>query len=407
MKTQNEVIAELITTPFMSSWCGRAREGDLFDPDPRRRSGAWAHWAMTNIAQFSGSRDRQYYALILDGKFYNPKSTGPEVVPHIEITDRVLARPDSHFPDRLASAGNALRFPWWVYPEVNAVKRGLFPSGPFVGSVEMFVDAVSQRRASLIDAVKNLSVYCENRWEVVEDLLVSNPEKLTELVIKGFSRDEVTSFFPAGAPLSLKISFDPKLAESSGKYVARRVGVWRCEGVDDSDAPFSCGIVVPRLTRNSQFKDSLFAIQKESAAGLLVRGLLLRRIAENVIGGLVGETVAENAVAKTLPKGYLKSIIAKPGADLPKASIQAATAFVQGCPDGDVAWGTLDKWAESHATMLTVQKEAFLDAHRKASRFVRRGEEPERETVDILLPIGWDQDSRVVRVTYARTAKGD
>jgi hypothetical protein len=49
-----------------------------------------------------------------------------------------------------------------------------------------------------------------------------------------------------------------------------------------------------------------------------------------------------------------------------------------------------------------VAKEGFLAAHRNALRFMRRAETPERDDVNVLLPLAWDDRSRVVRVTFSR-----
>ena len=102
--------AELVKSPFVVSWFSRARSGDLTDPDPARRASAYAAWAVEALAVCSNGR-RNYPALRLDGDFYDPAGTGPRVKPHLEIPQRLLRSSCPDFPDRLAQAGNAMRFP--------------------------------------------------------------------------------------------------------------------------------------------------------------------------------------------------------------------------------------------------------------------------------------------------------
>lgn len=399
--TNREELAALLPTPFVSSWAGRARPGDRVDPNPARRAGAWAHWAIENLTQMTGAADRVYTALLLEGRFHDPKGNGPLVRPHLELPDRVLSRPDSEFPDRLAQAGNGLMFPWWLYYEVTAAKRALCP--PQHGSVATLADLVNERRGSLIEQVSQLARHAAPRWQRIEELLVTEPDGLSEVATADFDEDAVAAFLPAAARVSLRVEFDRKLAETSKGWASRRVGVWHLRGVDSTGADFSLGVLTPRLTQNSQFHDRLYALDRESPAALLVRGLQLQRICDRHLDGTRRARVADPASAAR-PSGFLRRVEAKVGEKLPEASVRAADAFLREAPDADAAWAMLSAWADKNQTLLTVSKEGFCEAHRRATRFVRRGEPPEREDIDVLLPIGWDSSSRIVRLTFVKAA---
>jgi hypothetical protein len=396
--------AQLLPTPWVSSWVGRARPGDLHDPDLGRRAAAWAQWSIDNLCHMQGMYDRAYFALKLPARFYDPRGNGPKVRPHLEISPRVLDRLDPSFPDRLALAGNALLFPWWVVSEVTAIRRALMTTQR--GSLGDVIDLLGERRGALQEAVAGLSRTAHPQWSVVEGLLVSSPDGLSPTAAGDFDRDEVAAFFPPARDLQLEVVYDVKLREVNGMWASRRVGVWQVRGTNASGEAFSFGVTTPRLTAGSLFKDPLFRVETESVAALLVRGLLLRRlIATHLEGGDAKVQDRRDASALSGPgKPHLRSVPARVGAKLPQASVESAVHFLQAYPNAADAWSVLRDWAGT-GYLLTVTEDSFKASHRNCRRYVRRAETPPRDDIDVVLPLAWDVggNSRVVRVTFARS----
>lgn len=403
MSDGRESTAALLQTPWCLSWFDQCRPGDRYDHDATRRAQAWAAWTVGKVERFTGVRERSYLAVVLEGKFHDPNGRGPVLRPHLEIPERLLSRADHEFPDRIAQLGNGIGFPWWVLDEVTATRRVLFPHPH--GAVGDLVEALARRRGALADAVEAHKAALSSSWGKIQELLVSDPGTVSELAASGFDRSEVAEFLPAVAPFALQVAFDQKLKETAGRWASRRVGVWQLGGLDTHNVPFALGVLTPRLTSNSQFNDEHFSTATESVAALLVRGLVLRRIGRELLGGHVG-TVADG---EDNPDGvYFRSVVAKVGGKLPEAGERAAVQFLQSYPDPDRAWAALATWAHENGTILTAQADAFATAHRRAMRFVRRAENPERDDINVLLPLGWDGDSRLVRVTFARrSTNGD
>ena len=388
---------QLLTTAWCSSWFGRCRHGDRFDPVPERRAAAWGQWALAASTELAGAQTRTYAAIVLEGKFHDPQGNGPGLRPHLEIPARILSEPDSSFPDRVSQMGNALAFPWWLVPEVTGAKRALFNTPG--GRVDDVVTALNQRRGALVAAVHELALQAAPRWSEVEELMASQPDLVARAACDNFEPAEVAEFMPAAAEFDLTARFDDKLRTTSGQAVCRRLGVWQLSGTDSDDVRFAFGVMTPRLTANSQFNDGHFALDRESPASLLVRGLILRRLLMRHLGGDVN-TVAEPG---SEPAGaHLRAVVAQVGKKLPEASTRCAEQFVRTYPDCERAWSVLASWAERTGTLLTVREEAFREAHRRVVRFMRQDTEPDRDDVNILLPLGWDDKSRVVRVTFAQ-----
>lgn len=398
----NELMKRLVTTPLVSSFIGRARKGDLGGSDPARRAACWAQWAGSSLEEFKGLSDRAYAALVLPGAFYDPRAVGPAVRPHIELSDRVLARADTEFPDRLAAAGMALLFPWWVLSEVTAVKRALLNTSP--GSVTGLLEALQSRRHGLESAYKEALTIARQSWDELEALLLTDPSKLVDDVCGSFSSTDVASVFAPAAGLGVEVVFDKKLRDSQGDWSTRRVGVWQIRGLVGTPSEFSFGVVTPRLTANSLFKDPLFAIEQEGLGALLVRVLLLRRLVSNQIAGDVSGSVAPDPIVPAGQPHFLRAVVAQVGAKLPEASEAAAVHFLQRHPDPIEAWETLQKWA-GEKYVLTVSKDSFAAAHGRASRLLRRAETPARDDINLVLPIAW-YDGKVVRVTFTRPETG-
>jgi hypothetical protein len=400
-----DVQQQLLSTPWMASWIGRARAGNVQDQDLGRRAAAWAHWTVDNLAQMSGLHDRSYYAIVLPGKFYDPRGTGPQVRPHLEVSTGVLDRVDPEFPDRLALAGSGLHFPWWIAPEVTAVRRAVFNTTR--GSVGDVLELVGGRRGALESALTELTRAAAPGWDVIEQVQQSSPDGMAAEAAGDFGAAEVADYFPAAAELSLEVVYDRKLRDVSGLWASRRVGVWQIRGSNSNGEPFSLGVVTPRLTANSQFKDQLFRAERESPAALLVRGLLLRRIVRRYLrddGTTKVSSRRDPGSVEGPGQPHLRAVPARVGAKLPQASLDAAALFVQTYPNAQEAWEVMRRWAGTDH-LLTVSEDGFIAAHKSAARLVRRAEEVGRDDVDVILPLAWDvsgDESRVVRVTFAR-----
>lgn len=389
----------LLPTPFVSSFVGRARDGDVHDSDPVRRSAAWARWAVARLGEFRGLSDREYAALRLPGRFHDPLGTGPSVPPHLEIPARVLERADAEFPDRLSVCGNALEFPWWLVSEVTAVRRAIFNVPR--GSVMPLVETLYGSRGGLAGALGELTASAREAWSVVEGLLVTDPAGLVSLATADIETDELVEHFPSASEFGLRVLFDGQLRESNGMWVARRLGVWQLRGEVDGRS-FGLGVVTPRLTPNSLFADPLFEPAREAAGAALVRGVLMRRFAK-LLESPVPDAVAADAVSGPVAGVHLRAVPARVGAKLPEASVESAVLFLQSYPDVREAWAALERWALT-GYLLTVSEAAFSVAHGNALRLLRRAETPVRDDINVLLPLAWDAQSRVVRVTFARSS---
>lgn len=348
----------------------------------------------------TGHADRPYTALQLPGRFYTPTGRAPTCAPHLEISARTFTSPDPAFPDRLALAGNGLHFPWWVTAEVLAVKRCVLAPG--AGDIGPLVDVLTPRRAALAAALRPLVDAAASRWEDLERLHQGQPKDLSATVTAPFSADEVSAYLPAARDLGLSVEFDSRLADSARGWASRRVGVWQVRGQGPGGA-YSLGVLTPRLTRSSTLTDPLFDPDKEAAAALLVRGLLLTRVLRQHLSHDAATIVTDPA-----PPPALRIAVARPGEAVPRASVASAVAFLQRYPDPASAWQVLTEWAHGIGgapprAVLTVGVEQFTAAHKAAARAVRRAEEPVRDDIDTILPLAWDNQNRVVRLTYART----
>lgn len=408
--------AALLSSPFVASFIGDAREGDMADARFEERKAAWAQWAVKNLVGVEGTR--QYSALALPGKFYDPKGTGElRAIPHLEIPGWRLATPDPEFGARLALAGNALLFPWWMYSEVVAAKRVLFGTyGRDNGSIGALIELLVPRRDQLVSGLEMFRDAVRPQWSTVEEkLVVSGGDGLVAEGCGDFSTDEIEKYLPGAGELRLKIKFEEKLAEKSGVWAARRVGVWQIIG-QSMGKTFAMGVVTPRLTANSTLHDETFAPEREGLGAVLVRSLVLRRIAEahlqvspavSTFGigvpvpaqGWSGAT--PGAGKKATKTAYLRSAAVVMGEKTPEASVAAAVGFIQAYRAPEAAWAALLEWAGSQRT-LTVSRENFAMSWQRAEAAVRRAEEPERDDINLILPLAWDDRGRVVRVTFSK-----
>lgn len=396
-----DLTAQLLPTPFLGSFVWRARPGlELTDADPARRAAAWANWAVGSFAEFRGLSDRAYVALVLPGRFHDPHGNGPQVRPHLEVPSWMFDASDAEFPDRLAQMGSGLLFPWWLVTEVTAVRRALF-KGPRGSTADMLTDLDSYR-LGLVDALRTLSRTAGAQWQAVEELLVTSSDGLCDDATADFEIEEVAELFPPARKFGLRVVFDQKLREQNGNKASRRVGVWQLQW----SVPHAAflGVITPRLTANSLFADPLFRPDSESAASALVRALVLKRIVRRHLAGPVpGAASAAPNHGGSGP--FLRAVPARVGARLPEASMPSAVHWLQTYDDPTAAWEVLARWASSGGYLLTVAKEGFEASYRNALRLLRRAEEPEREDVNVILPLAWDETGKVVRVTFSRPDK--
>lgn len=397
----------LIQTPFVVSWMGRAAGGDLHAVDYDQRVAAWAAWAVSALVGVEGSRS--YAALALPGRFYDPKggAEAPRARPHMEISAGLLSTPAPEFPDRLALAGNALEFPWWMYSEVVAVKRGILSDAGT--DITPLIELLSGRGGALRHGLTLMRDAAKGSWNDVERLLVTSADGLVGVACGDFSRSDVASYIPEAAPLGLHVTYEARLRERNGAWAARRVGVWQVKG-RGPDGPFSVGVVTPRLTRNSTFADSLFDPASEGLGAVLVRTLVLRRLGHLLgidrrilayhVGGADPKPVRPTKVAGSI-RPHLRGVPVRPGDKIPEASFEAAIGFVQAFPHAEDAWAALNRWSgPSH--LLTVSKATFLTAYRRTQLRISRAEEPDRDDVNLLLPLAWDERGHSLRVTFSR-----
>lgn len=395
---QRKTVAKILPTPFVSSFVGSAREGSLHDADPVARAAAWATWVIGALEEFKGLSDREYVGIVLPGRFHDVSKNSIPVRPHLEIPERILASRDPDFPARLAQAGNALEFPWWILSEVTAVRRAVF-SGPR-GDISSLLKLLNGHRQTMVNALVELNSSVGKLWHLVEEKLVTYPKDLLEYASAPFTTDEVASFMPAAKDINLSIVYEETLAKTNAEWAVRRIGVWQMRANTQKGA-MSLGVVTPRLTRNSLFADPLFTPTLESPAALLIRCLLLRRLMTGFLKEAQRGILQPDPVEPGEGGPYLRAILSKPGSKLPEASVESAVRFLQAYPDGDKAWQALSKWA-GVAHLLTVSYDAFITAHTNSLRYIRRAETPMRNDINVVLPLAWDSKSRVVRLTFVR-----
>jgi hypothetical protein len=359
-----------------------------------------------NVAQMSGFSERSYSAMLLNGKFYDPGGSGraPTVRPHLEISSRVLEHADKEFPYRLALIGNGLAFTWWMMTEVKATRRALFNTTG--GSIEEVAKRLGGSRDPLIEALGSLVAVASAQWDVIEGLLVTSGDGLLMDATGDFSAEEVARYFPGGADLHLKVSFDGALSQENGRWASRRSGVWQISGVSGGEN-FSFGVLTPRLTAKSLFREPLFYPAGESPAALLVRGLVLDRLVRVHLNDellvAVGKAKAE---INTTGGPRLRIIVAQENQRLPEASLESAVHFIQHFSDASDAWSAITALADKQGTVLIPFEEGFLEAYRNAQRFLRRAEDPLRSDLNVIMPLGWNK-GRVVRFTFSRPSSED
>lgn len=400
---QRKTVAKLLPTPFVSSFIGSAREGSLHDPNPDGRAAAWATWVLGALEEFKGLSDREYFGIVLPGRFHDVSKNSVPVRPHLEIPEKVLSSKDPNFPARLAQAGNALEFPWWLLSEVTAVRRAVF-SGPR-GDIGPLLKVLNAHQQTMIGTLSELNSSIGKLWHLVEEKLVTTPKDLLRYASAPFTKEEVAAFMPAAREINLSVVYEETLAKTNAEWAVRRIGVWQMRA-DTPKGSMSLGVVTPRLTRNSLFADPLFAPAAEAPAALLVRCLLLRRLLTGFLKEVQHDVLSPDPVEPGEGGPYLRAVIAKPGAKLPEASVESAVRFLQAYPDGEKAWKALNAWAGVEH-LLTVSYDAFITAHTNSLRYIRRAETPMRNDINVVLPLAWDSKSRVVRLTFVRPSVRD
>lgn len=387
--------AGAVDTVWARSWsrnAGRPDPAGLGSGDPQRRARAWAAWAAERLITVDTGL-RRYVAVQLEGSFYDPGGTQLGVLPpHLEVPDRVLGTPDPGFPWRLAAAGNALRFPWWLYPEVTAVRRQVMVRSR--GDVRPLAETLGGLRPMLVRELRRLTDITGRIWTEVASTLVADPGRVTSEVLRDIPAGEIAAVIGEPDGWVLSAEFDRKLRERSGVAAARRVGVWAVRAAREG-CSVRFGVLTPRLTESSVFRDPLFDPDTESVPALLVRVIMLARLTGTTAGG--GTDGGRWGVP-----GHFRGLPAVPGRKLPGASVEAVATFVLSNPDPQRAWAALGDWADRHGYTVPVDRSGFVDAHRRTLRAITRSEEPDRSDCDLLLPLVWTSEGGLVRVTWAR-----
>lgn len=403
-----------MVTPFVQSWLPAARSGvSLYDPEYKMRRSAWAHWGVTQLVQLLGVNQRQYTALQLPGKFYSKSGFEPSSAPHIELSKSLMGTVNANFADRLALAGNTLLSPWWIVPEALAVRKVLLASCE--SDISEIIQILDRDRVKIVRAATSLIQTVKPLWYQIQTLITVNPGTATGIITSPITSEEVAEYIPAFASFNTQITFDQKLKDSAGSLACRRIGVWRLQGVDPKSAKeFSIGVITPRLTINSQFNDPDYLPEAESTLALVVRSIVIRRLAVLHLGlsksELATVSLPEPVVIKHQEKAgtapHLRASVAQPGFKLPQASILAVTNFLQHYKSSDKAWEAIVAWAQETSSTPTVSQDQFRVSYLAATLSISRAEQPERDDVDTILPICWDAKSRVIRLTYSKNNDG-
>ena len=189
-----------------------------------------------------------------------------------------------------------------------------------------------------LTSLLSLNEAVRGHWDVIEALALGCDEGLADAVASGFATSEIEEYFPAAKGLELSVTYDAKLAERSEAKVSRRVGVWQVAGRNSDGARFSLGVVSPRLTASSTLRDPLFDPASEGLAAVLVRGLLLTRLARLFLGAEGLGPVAEVRGPAKKPRPFLRTIVGRPKQNLAEASLGAAVHFLQTFPEAEDAW---------------------------------------------------------------------
>jgi hypothetical protein len=404
---RDAAIAQLLPSPFITSWIARAREESLSSSDPKKRAAAWAFWALTQIQTITSTyadRTRSYNAFTLPGRFYDPNGRGPTIRPHLEIPASTINSPDPEFPDRLSEMGSTLRSAWWIPSEVKAVRRNLFPKN-YTAPLEDFLNTLHRNRPGLEKALIVLLEKAAQGWSTIEEKLITSPQLLAEAAAGDFSTEEINEYFPLCSPFNLEIVYDAKFREINDQAVSRRIGVWSIVGTDPgTQAKFSLGVATPRLTAQSLFRDELFEASSESCAALLVRGLLIQRIYQRFISRTYSESIVAEEIVESKSINPFRALAARSGQKLPEASVEALVHFTQVYKTPQDAWSALKTWSDEQKYTLTVTEPGFIRAFTNAKRLIRRAEPPSRDDINVILPIIWDS-GQVRRVTFTKYAK--
>jgi len=393
-----DVIKKLSKTKIFASLLTSAIEGDLFAGDNKSRSNAWGYWVISQLREFTGNENRDYFGILLPGKFYSPGQAKESMTPHIELSTTFLETPNPKISTIIANAGNAVLTNAWVYPEIKSFKKAL-TSSSLVSESEVYEKLYTYRK-SLVRELESINHILESDWDEFERLIISSPEKLLHLLSEGFNTKEVNTLLRNLDFNSISINFEDSLIKSSGENSIKRLGIWNVNFVDGKGIPQTTYAITPRLTRNSLFKDSLFLPEKEGILALLIRVLLMRRIYATINQSSLTRTLTKDFVSNKTP-AYYKAIVPKVGEKLPEASTDAAILLLQSFHNSNLAWDAMLSWSEGKY-ILTITESQFKESFEKAKQLLKRAEKPDRQLIDNLLPLCWDSKSRVVRVTFSR-----
>jgi len=377
-------------SPFLTSWAGAAHShAPLTSTTIASRVPGWAHWASTRLHVHTTHR-RSYHAINLPGQYYHPtEHSRPESAPHVEIPDSVLDTPDPWFPHRLAIVGNTLLFPQWIPTEVLCIKRALFPT---VGTpIHTVVATLDEQAHAISGGYTRARDQLNTVYHTVGQMLVNNPEQLTETVSEPFTPADVAAAVPALGKHQVGFICAYN-RQAMTRTFARRIGVWHLTVHGQPHAVVTTG----RLTRNSVFHDPLYAPDNEAVSVQLLRTLLYTRLS--------GSTPQVMATPPTASRFRIAA--SRSGAATSTPSAAAALAFVTDYPHAVSGWQALTQWAEQKVPRLyiTVTEQAFTHAFTTIASAAARAESVPHSAVGTVLPLAWN-DGRLQRITYHHNRK--
>lgn len=386
----------VLSLPVGQSLINIAKPGEpgLYSKD---RVAIWANFLVDNVHEYKGFGERDYTACKLPGDFYSKDKNANTVKPHIELNRSLLLIENPFLAHVFSQAGNTLLSPLWLVPEVKAIKRVLHVKESL--SLLKIVEIIGERRANLIKFYTDNVLILKNNFTSVQDLLYSDLTSTSKSIYGDIPSGELLAFIPLSPAISLNIKFDKKLKEAfPGKYLMR-VGVWNLECVIGGIG-LKTGVVTPRITYNSIFKDPLYKIDNESDLALLVRCVLLSRLLK--LAGL-GSKVS---ISKDFHKNtgfFLKAIPLKQGQKNPEPSYNSLLNFINNNHDATSAWAELTQFFGDRLQTAVTFKD-FNIAFNNASDSVKKFEDVSIENRNIILPVVWSQNG-LMRVTYVSPKK--
>lgn len=385
-------ISDVLASEFVRSWVRMARSGNLASQDMVIRDRAWAHWAISNLDIIQGYQNRQYAALMINGKISGLRDTN--VIPHLEISTKTLEEKDPEFGTKLSEIGTGLLTKWWDRSDITASKRALFCGSS--SSVGEDIDFLRSYRERLITALINLNNVINKNPTLLEQALVDKNSGFSEIVSRDFEHDEVEKFFPALKGKEMSITYDKKLRDINIGWSTRHLGVWQLKTTTGA----RWGTITPMMKGLAFVKDPQWLPYKDSASSLLIRCLLLKRILDEVLHEPSDITIPVLEESNHSVEGFLRVVFPQEMSEVSRASVTGATNFVNAIPSKEQGWKMLQSWAENGGYLLTITQEGFYDSFLRVHEAVALEQEPSQDDIDLILPIVWSKKRGVGRATF-------